>query len=164
MTQEVLASQPTSEAATSVSPGGVGATLRQLRQAQNISVEQACRRLKFSRSQLEALEDEAWDKLSKGTPLRGFVRNYARYLDADVDALLAQLDQQVEPPPTAFVDSSQQAPFAPADLHDHEDLPGRSWGWLLVILLFVVVVGYYAISSGWIPDSWLIFDWLKALK
>jgi len=164
MTQEALASQPPSEAAPSAPSGGVGATLRRLREAQNISIEQACRRLKFSRNQLEALEDEAWDKLSKGTPLRGFVRNYARYLEADVDALLAQLDQQVEPPPTAFVDNSQRAPFAPADLQEDEDLPGRPWGWLLVIFLFIVVVGYYAISSGWIPDSWLIFDWLKALK
>src|SRR5699024_2681272 len=105
-----------------------------------------------------------WERLPKGMSLRGFVKNYARYLDADVDAMLSMLDSQVEQPQPSFVNNNPAAMSNGADLAVQEDLPRRPWGWLFIILVVVVVAAFYAINRGWVPDSWLVFDWLKSFK
>lgn len=144
---------------------GIGPTLRRLREAQRLTPADVSMRLKFSRRQLDALENEEWHELPRGMSLRGFVKNYARYLDADVDALLTMLDNQVGRPQSAFVAVNQSPGLSKAaDLNSGDDGAGRPWGWLIIILIFVFVAGFYAIDRGWIPDSWLIFDWLKSLN
>lgn len=144
---------------------GIGPTLRSLREARQLTPAEVSMRLKFSQSQLNALENERWDALPHGMPLRGFVKNYARYLEADVDALLTMLDNQVGRPETAFV-TAKQAPArgTATDLSSDDDTARRPWGWLIIILILVFVAGFYAIDRGWVPDSWLIFDWLQSFK
>lgn len=151
---------PTEDAA---SVNGVGPTLRALREAQRLSPSDASARLKFSLGQLDALETEQWDRLPIGMPLRGFVKNYARYLNADADALLSMLDHQVGPVKTSFVNAGSPSSLAPTDLHLQGEPVRRSWGWLLIILVLLFVACFYAIERGWVPESWLIFDWLKSL-
>ncbi|AEC19942.1 membrane protein [Pusillimonas sp. T7-7] len=146
-------------------PTGVGATLRRLREAKQLTPGEVSARLKFSNRQLEALETEQWDRLPGGMSLRGFVKNYGRYLQADVDALLVMLDSQVGTTAVAKPTSLQAAqPIGPNDLPLHGEPANRPWGWFIVILILLFVAGFYAIERGWVPDSWLIFDWLKSLK
>ncbi|MDS1141878.1 helix-turn-helix transcriptional regulator [Pusillimonas sp. SM2304] len=146
-------------------PTGVGATLRGLREAKRLSPGEVSARLKFSSRQLEALETEQWDRLPGGMSLRGFVKNYGRFLEADVDALLVMLDNQVGTAPVARQASLSGAQsLGPTDLPIHGEPASRSWGWLIVILILLFVAGFYAIERGWVPDSWLVFDWLKSLK
>lgn len=144
---------------------GIGPTLRRLREARRLTPAEVSMRLKFSCRQLDALENEHWHALPQGMPLRGFVRNYARYLEADVDALLTILDNQVGRPQTAFVTAkpSSVRGMTP-DLSEDDDTVRRPWGWLIIILILVFVAGFYAVDRGWVPDSWLVFDWLKSLK
>lgn len=144
---------------------GIGPTLRRLREARRLTPADVSMRLKFSRRQLDALESEQWQHLPQGMSLRGFVRNYARYLEADVDALLTMLDNQVGPPQSAFVTAERTPALAQnTGLESADERARRPWGWLLIILTFVLVAGFYAINRGWVPDSWLIFDWLQSLK
>lgn len=142
---------------------GIGPTLRRLREAKNLTPADVCMRLKFSQRQLNALESEQWEQLPDGPSLRGFVRNYARYLEADVDAMMTLLEHAVGRPVTAFVDARAAARLAPGELPVDEGPSRRSWAWLLVILVVVLVAIFYAFDRGWVPDSWLVFDWLKAL-
>lgn len=144
---------------------GIGPTLRRLREARRLTQADVSMRLKFSRRQLDALENEQWDQLPQGMSLRGFVKNYARYLETDVDALLVMLDNQVGRPQSVFVTDERAARLAgETDLDSTDDAGRYPWGWLLIILIFILVAGFYAINRGWIPDSWLIFDWLVSLK
>lgn len=146
-------------------PVGIGPTLRRLREARRLTPADVSMRLKFSKRQLDALENEQWDVLPQGMSLRGFVKNYARYLEADVDALLTMLDSQVGKPQSAFVTAERAATLArDPDLDTGGDAVRRPWGWWFLILVFVLVSLFYAINRGWIPDSWLVFDWLKSLK
>lgn len=142
---------------------GVGAALRQLREARRLSISDVSARVKFSGRQIEALENERWNELPRGVSLRGMVKNYARFLEADAKALLVMLDNQVgntAPQPTV---APRQRPEQ-ADLAIHAEPVHRPWGWMLVIIVLVFVAGFYAVESGWIPESWLVFDWLKSLK
>jgi cytoskeleton protein RodZ len=156
--------RPDTDYQTETPPSGLGASLRRLREAKNISPGDVTARLKFSSRQLEALETEQWDRLPSGVSLRGFVKNYGRFLGADVDALLQMLDNQVGPTSPRQVSVRSANSLGPADLPIHGEPVHRPWGWFFVILILLFVAGFYAIERGWVPDSWLIFDWLKSLK
>ena len=146
-------------------PSGVGATLRRLREARQLTPGEVSARLKFSSRQLEALETEQWDRLPGGMSLRGFVKNYGRYLEADVDALLVMLDNQVGTTAVARPTTLNNAQtLGPTDLPLQGEPASRPWGWFIIILILLFVAGFYAIERGWVPDSWLVFDWLKSLK
>ncbi len=145
-------------------PAGVGPALRSLREAKRLSPGEVSARLKFTSRQLEALETEQWDRLPTGVSLRGFVKNYARYLEADVDALLVMLDNQTSAGAVKPVAISRAGSLGPADQAIHGESVHRPWGWMIIILVLLFVAGFYAIERGWVPDSWLVFDWLKSLK
>ncbi len=145
---------------------GIGATLRSIREARRMSASDVSQRLKFSVRQIEALETEDWSRLPGGVSLRGFVRNYARYLEADVESVLTLLDNQIGPTaPRSIV----TAPGVAASVSNEAELPvtaeasHKPWGWFFIILAILVIAGFYAIDRGWVPESWLIFDWLKAI-
>ena len=76
----------------------VGERLRVAREARAMDIDAVASALKLSKRQIEALEAGDWDKLPGHTFIRGFVRNYARVVQLDVESLLADLDA---PPPKA---------------------------------------------------------------
>lgn len=144
----------------------VGAVLKALRESKGITLSDASARVKYSVSQLKHLEACAWDTLPGGVPLRGLVRNYARFLGADVDATLRLLDEAVgptQPHPTVTAVSERRL-LQPADLSARGEPAHRTWAWLLIILILFFAVGFYAINRGWVPDEWLVFDWLRAMR
>src|SRR5690554_4347343 len=92
--------QSTSTQETEQINSGIGATLKSLREAKQYSLADASARLKFTQRQINALENEQWDILPTGMSLRGMVKNYARYLETDVDSILSILDSQLGPSAT----------------------------------------------------------------
>jgi len=76
---------------TASSPG-VGALLRQAREARGLKVEEIAQTLKLGIRQVEAIEADRWETLPGATIVRGFVRNYARLVQVDAAPLMAQLD------------------------------------------------------------------------
>lgn len=90
-----------SEIAAGVAPAAVepvGVVLAQARAAAAMSVEDAARQLKFAPRQLDALERGEWGRLPGGAAVRAMVRNYARLLGLDADALVARVGEGVELP------------------------------------------------------------------
>jgi cytoskeleton protein RodZ len=71
-----------------------GQALAAERERQGLSRVEMAQRLHMSAGQVEALETGEYSRLPKGPFLRGFVRNYARALGLDVEAVLAQLAQE----------------------------------------------------------------------
>ena len=78
-------------AAESAAPPPAGQLLAAERERQGLSRVEVAQRLHMSPSQVEALETGDYSRLPKGPFLRGFVRNYAKALGLDADALVAQL-------------------------------------------------------------------------
>ncbi|HWH39086.1 MAG TPA: helix-turn-helix domain-containing protein, partial [Usitatibacter sp.] len=71
-----------------------GQALAAERERQGLSRVEMAQRLHMSAGQVEALETGEYSRLPKGPFLRGFVRNYARALGLDAEAVLAQLAQE----------------------------------------------------------------------
>jgi len=78
---------------------GVGDRLRKARQEQGLSLDDVAQALKISPRQVEQLEGGAWSELPGYTFVRGFVRNYARFLRLDVDGVLKDLESAAVPKP-----------------------------------------------------------------
>ena len=101
-----------------------------------------------------------------GVSLRGFVRNYARYLDADVESVLVLLDNQIgstAPPSAMGPRITPEGVQANAELPVVAETASRPWGWFFIIVAILVIAAFYAVDRGWVPESWLVFDWMKAI-
>lgn len=142
----------------------VGPYLKQLREAQGYTIEQVSMRIKYSVVQIEALEQERWDDLPTGAPVRWLVRSYARFLKVDDEAIQSILDTTFPDSVRSELGEEHKVQWEAEDMALYAEPRQRAWVWWLIIIVLLVVVLFYAIDQGWIPESWLIFDWLKALR
>ncbi|VCU70248.1 Cytoskeleton protein RodZ [Pigmentiphaga humi] len=143
-----------SPASGTPSSSSLGAELARLRELRGWTQEYVSDRLKFAVRQIRALEDEHWEQLPQGTPLRGFVRNYARLLEVDPEPFLRSLAPrlQVADPVSLDQASSLSSPLAQSS---RRTWPMRSGGrrrlapWLVGGLMALVALGLlgYALSQ-----------------
>lgn len=80
-----------------------GQILRAARLARGLSIQDVARQLRLSVRQITALEEDDYGKLSSGTFLRGFVRNYAKLLQLDPAPLLQKIEKALPPPQTQTI-------------------------------------------------------------
>ena len=83
------------------SGGRPGAQLLAERRAQGLSLGDVARQLKLSVRQVEALERDEYAAFPAPVFVRGFLRNYAKLLQLDPDALVAQAAITAAPPRAA---------------------------------------------------------------
>lgn len=85
----------------------VGYTLRQERERQNLSINDIEQGTSIRAIYIEAIENGEYDKLPGKVYTKGFIKNYAKFLGLDADAMakefaadIAELYPAEEPPPT----------------------------------------------------------------
>ena len=66
----------------------VGAILTKARQARGLSIEQVARATRIRAPQIQALEEDAPERIAAPVYARGYLRSYAAYLELDVEALV----------------------------------------------------------------------------
>lgn len=106
----------------------VGQILRNAREAQGVTVEDAAVRLRLMQRQIEAMETDDFESLGQPVFARGFVRNYARLLGLAPESLLSRMEG---------------APAEPAAVSQAEPPQQRSWlssPWLILLLLGLLLV------------------------
>ncbi len=91
----------------------VGAQLRAAREARGIALSEVAATLKLGVRQLEALERGDWQVLPGATFVRGFVRNYARFVQIDPLPLMSQLDAVLEKPVSRLGEADSQQTAMP---------------------------------------------------
>ena len=127
-----------------MSEGGqasIGQILRDAREAQGITVEDAAARLRLMHRQISAMETDDFKSLGQPVFARGFVRNYARLLGLEPEALL---------------EGMEGAPSEPAAVSRAEPPLPRSWltsPWLILMLLGLLVVVAAPVSLYWWLNS-----------
>ena len=129
----------------------LGEWLRQRREELDISLEQAEAVTRIRLRYLEALESDEYDALPDPAVGRGFLRNYATYLNLDPQEAADRFSEKVAPPepeslavegPTPFT----TGPFRPVDLHEMPSRRSR-WGWLIALAL--ILVAALAVLAWW---------------
>lgn len=118
----------------------MGELLREKREQKGLSIEDVSNRLRLSPRQIQALETNQFSVFSEAMMTRGFIRNYAGFLEMDAAPLLAAHRQHVP----------ENSPHSISIHSANVQLPGykpRSWGkyarWLFLAgLLAAGWVGY----------------------
>jgi cytoskeleton protein RodZ len=109
-------------------PSSVGQVLRESREAQGITLEEVAVRLRLMQRQVEAMEADDFESLGRPVFARGFVRNYARLLGLEPEALLARMEGAPE----------EKTVVRPA-----ESPPQHAWltsPWLILLMLGVLLL------------------------
>lgn len=124
----------------------VGARLKATREAQGLGLGEVADRLKLSIRQLEAIESDHFSALPGTTFVRGFVRNYARFLGIDPEPLMQDLEAQfpssvrevanLTKGETSHPVEKKQAEFEPTVVRTN-----HRRAWLGLALVGVVVAG-----------------------
>jgi cytoskeleton protein RodZ len=112
--------------------GELGDLLRKTREEKGLSFAQVEEVTKIRSDFLQALEEEDYDRLPAPAYVKGFVRNYALYLDLDPQQVLSLYEQPEAPAETTSVPMMLDEPLEPLTLR-------RVWPVGLVLLLIVVV-------------------------
>ena len=119
-------------------PATTGARLREAREAAGLSIDAVAQQLKLAPRQVKALEDDDFAQLPGRTFIRGFMRNYARLVRLDPDALLSALPEGAAAP---SLDHPSLAPTTraigelPADVHGKP----RATRWAVPLALAAIV-------------------------
>jgi cytoskeleton protein RodZ len=138
-----------SHSASEATVGGVGQRLRNAREARGLSVAEAAQSLKLAPRQVEALEAEDWPSLPGNTMIRGFVRNYARLLGLNSEALMHALDAehlQQTPKLEASAGTSASLPHV-ANRVERRDYLAIVAGLLLLVLALLAYL--YVPADAW---------------
>ena len=121
-------------------PMTAGAMLAGARARAGLSIDAVAQQLKLGIRQVEALEDDNFAALPGRTFVRGFVRNYARLLKLDADAVLAAL-------PGTGAAPALEAPSLHETAHSIGELPtagGHRPGWTrwaIPLTLVAIIAG-----------------------
>lgn len=128
------------EAAEAVSLS-VGQQLRAAREAKNVTVADVAKVLKLSAHQVVALEEDDWAHLPGNTIIRGFVRNYARFLKLDADPLMSALSTlQAPQPPKLDLPAGTNTAMPQSGSVEKKDFAAVFSGLLVVVL---AVLAYF---------------------
>lgn len=117
----------------------VGELLIAARERWNYSAADIARQLRLALRQIEALEANHFDALPGNTFVRGFIRNYAKAVQEDPEALLAAYEQ-MRPAPELLEFN------APTEHIDFNQRPTPKWVWYsgaLIVLALAIPVGIY---------------------
>lgn len=130
-------------------PPVIGRLLREAREARGLTLGDAAQALKLTLRQVDALETDAFQKLPGAAFARGFLRNYAKLVDLDPAALVADFDRVYGAPEVALTPVSNAQGAMPSG--NGGPRPTAMPAALVAVgLLAVVVAGWY-------------FDWFQPL-
>lgn len=122
---------------------GCGGALKAAREAQGLSIHEVSSQLRFGVSQIQAIEQDDFDKLPQQSIVRGFIRNYARLLKIDADPILAAYQDIVpsQAPLPLSVKSSTHTPVIGKPARTVQ--PQRVLFWVLGLVLVVALAYFY---------------------
>jgi hypothetical protein len=133
--------------------GTLGSYLRNAREARGLDLRDAAQQTRISINYLKAIEDEDFSKLPGKVFVKGFLKNYARFLRLPEDEVVKRYGECNKPPQNAAptsapkTDSQKQGPAETravnAELKKPEGLSLEPflWGGVLIIgiVLFILV-------------------------
>ncbi len=120
---------------------GIGDTLREARESQGRTIEDAAHALRLRSDQLRALEEERFDGFGGDVYARGFLKNYAVELGLDPQPLLDiyRRDVSADDPLAA---APLVAPGAGAGVKPSRGAPPGWIAWVLVAVIVLAGLGF----------------------
>jgi len=142
----------------------VGYTLRQERERQNLSIEDIEQGTSIRALYIEAIENGEYDKLPGNVYTKGFIKNYAKFLELDADAMvkefmadIAELSTTPQTPATEEIPDKKPEPQPvkrekkPLGYSIQEK--NRSRSGMLIIAAVVLIAAIAGGAWSWLSSS-----------
>lgn len=130
---------------------GIGDALREAREAQGRSVEDAARSVRARTGQLQALEDERFDSFGGEVYAKGFLRSYAVELGLDPEPLIATYRREVSKE-AGSASSNMVVPVKTAG-GPRATTPPAWAAWALVAVVVVAGIVFLGLIGPTTPDT-----------
>ncbi len=146
----------------------VGYTLRQERERQNLSIEDIEQGTSIRALYIEAIEAGEYDKLPGAVYTKGFIKNYAKFLDMDADAVVKEfqtdMDELAAEAQAAEAEQSAEAqpevkPVKPSKPekkrlgHSIEDTGSRRSPNVIIVAAVVLIAAIAGGAWSWLSGS-----------
>lgn len=147
----------------------VGYTLRQERERQNLSISDIEQGTSIRALYIEAIENGEYDKLPGAIYTKGFIKNYAKFLEIDVDSVvkeftndMAELEAEKE---TEIAASQAEAEENPAPVKKIEPKPekksvgysiqneNRGSSSKLIVAAVILIAALSGVAWSWLSGS-----------
>ncbi len=129
----------------------VGEILKQLREKHKLSVKDIATRMRLDPRLIESLEANDLDTLPAAIYIRGYIRSYAKIIEADADSLVALYDNDAPEPPEIIpeIKLSTQA--------SSSDKPVKAFTYLITLILALLLL-------VWIQSKFMLEDTINHTK
>lgn len=127
----------------------IGAKLRSAREAAGLAIEDVASELRIHTHYVEDIENNQFDNLNGPTYVKGYLRNYARYLEIDGEPLVASYQSTIGDVPAW--QASQ--PIQP----EHTHRKGLLAGSLLIGIILLALFATWLLKSGYL-DRYKVDD------
>ncbi len=114
-----------------------GEQLRHLREQKNLSAQDIANRLNLEARIIESIESDNFDSLPAATYVRGYLRSYAKILDADADAILAAYNNEAPDAPEIIPEVKHSTQTSSSDK------PVKAVTYLISLSLFILLVAWW---------------------
>ena len=124
----------------------LGKYLRELRLQRDLSYDQVWQDIRLAEQNIRALEENRLFDIGNYGYVKAMVFNYARYLEADVDKVMAELK--------IMMPENTKKEFTPRKtLKESKIMLSTNFLWTVGILIFVAILGsilLYSYNQGWL--------------
>ena len=142
----------------------VGYTLRQERERQNLSIEDIEQGTSIRALYIEAIENGEYDKLPGNVYTKGFIKNYAKFLELDADAMvkefMADIAELSATPQTPATEETPEKKPEPKPVKQEKKPLGysiqeknRSKSGMLIIAAVVLIAAIAGGAWSWLSSS-----------
>ena len=114
-----------------------GEQLRHLREQKNLSAQDVANRLNLDTRIIESIESDNFDSLPAATYVRGYLRSYAKILNADADAILAAYNNDAPDAPEIIPEVKHSSQTSSSDK------PVKAVTYLISLSLFILLVAWW---------------------
>ena len=128
-----------------------GTCLKQLREEQNLSIQEVATQLFLEPRIIEALESDDYSMLPAATYVKGYLRSYAKVLKISADPILDLYEEYEQEPPEIIPEvklKTQQT--------SSRDKPMQAFSYLIVFVLILLLFAWW--RSNFVLDTNSISD------
>jgi cytoskeletal protein RodZ len=143
----------------------LGRLLRETRTAKEFTLAEVEANTRIRQKYLEALESGDYTVLPKGATARGFLRNYARFLEVDPDEAVrvfaAESGNNIEDLPLDKSVQSRQIDYRPIEEElNHPEPSSDWWRWgMAAVVVLVLAAGSWGFLGGRFGNINLNINW-----
>lgn len=113
-----------------------GEQLKHLREQKNLSVKDVATRLNLETRIIDAIEENNFEVLPAATYARGYLRSYAKVLDADPESIIASYNPAAADPPEIIPEVKHTTQTSSSDK------PVQAFTYLITLTLVILLIAW----------------------